>query len=296
MISSMTGYARAGADHDGYRIEVELKSLNAKGLDIRARVPGFLDGYDIALRKELQAKFKRGSLNVTVQCERTGGSDDLAVNQEWLAHLLSVSSKAYQKDPDNVAKPRVDSLMAVRGVIESDRLKLDAEARTAIETAILETLKLAADDLQKRRSEEGRALAAALTSQLNEIADIKRRCTDLADARSEGFSARLNAALDRLSEQDVPVSEDRLAQEIAMLTVRGDICEELDRLEAHIIAIRALLDKSRPVGRELDFLCQELNREANTLCSKAQDQSLTELGVRLKVVIDQFREQVQNIE
>ena len=295
MIISMTGYASAMGSGDGWRWSWDLKSVNGRGLDIRLRVPDWIDGLETALRPLAQKAVARGNVTLSLRVFRESGLAEMGMEDAGIARGLA-----------QVA--RLETAAAAAGLVlapsrATDILGLKALAETAQpDTTALKTRlvsqfqsEVLPEFLAMRRS-EGAAIAQMLTGQLDRIANLVEQATRAADARGDKMAETLRAALERITKDTDIVDPDRLAQELALLALKGDITEELDRLRAHVTAARDLLDHDGPVGRKLDFLSQEFNREANTLCSKSQDVALTQTGLDLKTVIDQMREQVQNVE
>ena len=229
-----------------------------------------------------------------MQLNTVATTSSVTVNRQLLEHLLEVAQE-YQDTP-GVLPPRLDGLLAMRGVIEpleAEEIEEEFAARVA---AMLETLERVLDDLHASRTEEGERLEQVLRSHIEEIEALSASAMERVAAQPEALSARLNNQLSEILDARPGLPEDRLAQELAALLVKSDVREEVDRLVAHGGAIKELLDAGGAVGRRLDFLAQELNREANTLCAKAADVSLARVGLDLKAIIDRFREQVQNIE
>ncbi|MCW5772227.1 MAG: YicC family protein [Rhodospirillaceae bacterium] len=290
----MTGFARAEGQMGVYGWSWELKSVNAKGLDMRVRLPPGTDALEGPVRDRIAAKLKRGNVTASLTLARAPGSERVIVNEAALDAMLALPAKyAGRIDP---APPRLDALLAVRGIVEVVEAPEDDEARAERNTAILATLDEALDRLGETRRGEGARLAALLHGQIGEIGRLIEGAEAMASARPEKLRVRLEEQLRQLLEGSPPMPEERLAQEVALLAARGDIREELDRLRAHCAAAAEALAKPGAIGRRLDFLAQEFNREANTLCSKSSDVDLTRLGIELKTVIDQFREQIQNVE
>ena len=246
------------------------------------------------LRKAVAARFKRGNLTINLRLTRQAGTQQVRVNRELLDDLIALAGE--YRGAEGIERPGLDGLLALRGVIEPvDELEDgdDSAARDrAIETSMAELL----DELSRARAAEGASLSEIVGAQLAEMDSLSRRAGESAALRPEAAKARLEAQVAALLEAGAPVPEERLAQELAILAVKMDIREELDRLATHIAAAGTLLTQGGAIGRKLDFLAQELNREANTLCAKANDAQLSDIGLELKAVIDQFREQVQNIE
>jgi uncharacterized protein (TIGR00255 family) len=291
--ASMTGFARAQGEAHGISWAWEIKSVNGRTLDLRVRLsPGF-DGLEAELRGMVAQRFRRGTLTANLGVTRTA-PPEVRVNRTALAQLVALVNELAAEI--EAAPPRLDGLLGLRGVIETvdDADDAVAEARRA---AILRSWAQALDRLAAARAEEGERVVAALRTQLGEMAELTARAADRAAAQPAAIRERLLAALAHLIGTGTPsLPEERIAQEVALHAARADIREEIERLRAHIEQAGQLLDDDDAVGRRLDFLCQELNREANTLCSKSADVELTRIGLGLKAVIEQFREQVQNLE
>ncbi|CCQ74418.1 conserved hypothetical protein [Magnetospira sp. QH-2] len=295
-VTSMTGFARAQGQNDSQTWTWEAKSVNSKGLDVRMKLaPGF-EGLEPAVRKAVGGGLRRGNIYLMLEVRRGGDSGGVRVNMAVLERMLEAAEQLRQKVPD-LAPPTVDGLLGLRGVMDMEEETVpDEAARAATERAILETLDQALKALAAMRAEEGSHLHQNLTDHLAVIADLCGRAESLAATQPDAIKARLAEQVQDLMDTVPALPEERLAQEAALLMTKADIREELDRLKAHIAATRALLASGEPVGRKLDFLCQEFNREANTLCSKSIDTDLTQVGLDLKAVVEQFREQVQNVE
>ena len=292
-VASMTGFARAQGEAHGIAWVWEVKSVNGRALDLRLRLgPGF-DPLEPELRAVLTQRFRRGNVSASLAVTRTA-APKLRVNREALAQLVGLISEL--SGQIEAAPPRLDGLLALRGVVET----VDDEDEAMIEARCGEVLRSWADALDRlaaARIEEGARIAILLRGQLAEMTALAVAAADCAAAQPAAIRVRLLAALATLAGAGAPaVPEERVAQEVALLAARADIREEIERLRAHIEQAGDLLREGEAVGRRLDFLCQELNREANTLCSKSADIELTRTGLALKAVIDQFREQVQNIE
>lgn len=302
-IASMTGFARAeGPDpsRPGTTCTWEVRSVNGKGLEVRWRIPPGYDGLEIAVREAVGRRFKRGNVSVTLTVNRPEEQPAYRINEGLLDQVMAVARHWQQHlgTDAGIAPPRLDGLLALRGVLEPVmESEPDEAAREMRDGALIGILDEALARLADARAAEGARLEMVLTGHLDTIADLTRRAGDTASLRPEAVKARLREQIASLLEAQTQISEDRLATELALLAVKADVREELDRLGAHIEQAREMIAEDKgPVGRRLDFLCQEFNREANTLCSKAQDVALTRIGLDLKAVIDQFREQVQNIE
>ena len=293
-VHSMTGFARAEG-HDGTADWVwEAKSVNGRGLDLRCRLGNGLEALEPALRKAVAARFKRGNVSINLRLTRQAGTSQVRVNRELLDDLIALAGE--YRGAEGIERPGLDGLLALRGVIEPvDEIEAgdDCAARDkAIEASMDELL----DELSAARAAEGASLGEIVGAQLAEMERLSQRAGECSSLRPEAAKARLATQVAALLEVGAPALEERLVQELAILAVKSDVREELDRLATHIAAAGALLSQGGAVGRKLDFLAQELNREANTLCAKSNDAQLNDIGLELKAVIDQFREQVQNIE
>ncbi len=296
-LSSMTGFARADGETGDYRWTWEIRSVNGRNLDLRFRLPGGFEAIEPGARRLAGEKLGRGSLSCNLQISRTGEQATYRVNHTLLQQLAGIVTEAGRTV---VAEPaRLDGLLALRGVIEIDEPEETEAERGVRNDAVLTSLAGALDELVAMRDEEGARLAAIVAGQLDEVEKLTEQAKALAAAQPEALRQRLAAAVGELLAGGQALPEDRLAQEVAILAAKADIREELDRLTAHVASARALIEgggTDGKAGRRLDFMAQELNREANTLCSKSQDVELTRLGLELKVAVDRIREQVQNIE
>lgn len=293
-LASMTGFARADAGEGAFRFVWEARSVNAKGLDIRLRVPPGFDALEPVLRGDVGARFTRGSVSATLTVQRAEAPASIRVNEGVLEQILSLAEglKArYRVDP-----PRLDGLLALRGVLEVSDAAVATEASGKAEMAAArDSFVRVLDDLAASRAGEGTALGAILEGHLAAIDALRRQADASPARRPEAIRARLDEQVAILLEGRA-LDPDRLHQEAVLLAVRADIREELDRLAAHVAQARDLLAAGGAVGRRLDFLAQELARESNTLCAKSNDLSLTAIGLDLKVTVEQFREQVQNLQ
>ena len=293
-LSSMTGFARTEGQAGGLRWTWEATSVNSTGLDIRSRLPPGLETLEPEVRALAQAKFSRGSVQINLEIERETGAETVRVNEAALERILAVAKAVRKKH--RLPAPTVEGLLALRGVLEIGAEEVDAKDAAARKSGMLKSLAKAFDSLSESRRGEGRKLRPVLEAQIERIEQLTRAARDSPARSPDLVKARLKELVARLLETGNSFDPDRLHQEAVLLATRSDIQEEIDRLTAHAEAARDLLSEAAPVGRKLDFLAQEFNREANTLCSKAQDKTLTEIGLNLKAVIDQMREQVQNIE
>ncbi|MCB5410078.1 YicC/YloC family endoribonuclease [Pseudogemmobacter faecipullorum] len=297
MTISMTGFAAGRGAGAGYSWLWDLRSVNGKGLDLRLRVPEWVDGLESALRAELQKALGRGNVSMTLKLSREEGAlSGPRLNPEVLAGMLQAlagAEAAARAAGIALAPVSAADLLALRGVLETGAAEEDT---TALRAAILADLPALLAAFSAMRAREGAALNQLVTAQLSRIAALVDEAGAAAVARRPKAREALREALERISSNADGFDEARIAQELALLAVKADVTEELDRLGAHITAARELLADPGPVGRKLDFLMQEFLREANTLLSKSQDRALTRIGLDLKVVIDQMREQVQNVE
>ena len=291
--SGMTGFARASGALGDWSWAVEARSVNGRNLEVRFRAPPGFDALDRIAREAAQARFQRGQVNVGVQARRSDTGGRIRLDVEALERLIDLS-RGYV-DAGTVAKPSFDGLLGVRGVmVEADEVD-DEGAREALEAAMAASVIEALDGLKAARMGEGAALAPVLSDMVARIETLTASAGALATAQPAALKERYTRRIAEL----VGVVEDlndRIVQEAAMLAVRADVREELDRLTAHVASARALLAAPAASGRRLDFLSQEFMREANTLCSKSAAAELTAVGLELKAVIEQFREQVQNVE
>ena len=293
-IASMTGFARAEGEYAGTTWSWELKSVNGKNLDARCRVPSGFEVLDAKVRSALAKSFKRGNFHINLVIDNKHKPVQLQVNEDILQQVIPLATRI-GNDLDAVA-PSIDGILNLRGVlelVEEEESQDEADARLAlIETSLQDAI----EAMQSMRREEGARLAEIASGQLDDIERLQQDAAKLAATQPAAIQDRFNKQLSELLSDANPVSEERLAQEIAVLVTKADIREELDRLAAHVAAARELLDNGGPCGRRLDFLCQEFNREANTLCSKSSDVALTTIGIDLKATIEQLREQIQNVE
>jgi uncharacterized protein (TIGR00255 family) len=296
----MTGYARAQGSDDRRHWTWEARSVNGRNLEIRCRVPQGFDRLENPARAAVSQKLKRGNVSLTLTVVSERQTRPLRINRALLGELATLVEEV--RKSTNAAPPSADGLLRVRGVIEEEDEGADAAdeaAVAAVDKAIAVALDAALKGLVEARAAEGRALAKVLDGHVGEIESLCTRAGERAIGQIGLVKSRFETQLAELLGRAAPVSEERLAQEIALLVGKADVREELDRLAAHIGQARTLLAEARsdnPVGRKFDFLCQEFNREANTLCSKSADIELTRIGIDLKGAIERMREQVQNVE
>lgn len=293
-LSSMTGFARSHDASGAYAFEWELRSVNAKGFDLRLRLPPGWDSVEPAARKRATETLARGTVYANLTIKRTDAAPVIRVNEDVLASVMKVAAdlSARLKAPP----PTVDGILAVKGVLEVSEPNDTEAERQAAEAAILKTFDQALAGLVQMRRREGNSLQQILVSRLDEIAGLASRADAAPGRRAEAVRTRLAEQIGLLLENSERFDADRLHQEAIMMAAKADIREELDRIAAHVSQARELIGKGGAVGRRLDFLAQEFNREVNTTCSKSNDLELTNIGLEMKNVVEQFREQVQNLE
>ena len=291
-ISGMTGFGRAEGASGEWSWAVEARSVNGRNLEVRFRAPPGFEALERVAREGAQSRFQRGQLTIGVQAKRAEAASAVKVNVEQLERYLAASAPYVATGL--AAAPRMDGLLALRGVIEAADAIEDPEAQAALEAAVALSLGAALEGLLAARREEGRALSGVLGGLVDRIAQLGADAQGHAEGQPAVIKDRFHRRMAELAGE--AVSEDRIVQEAAALAVKADVREELDRLRGHVDAARGLLAGDGAVGRRLDFLTQEFMREANTLCSKSALSALTATGLDLKAVIEQFREQVQNVE
>ena len=291
-ISGMTGFGRTEGALGAWSWAVEARSVNGRNLEVRFRGPPGFEGLERAARDGAQSRFQRGQLTLGLQAKRTESAAAVQVNVEQLERYLAAGAPYVATGM--AAAPRLDGLLALRGVIEAADAVEDPEAQAGLEAAMAASITAALDALLAARREEGQALSGVLDGQVERISELVGQAQEFAAAQPAAIKERFERRMTELAGD--AVSEDRVIQEAAALAVKADVREELDRLVGHIDAARSLLASDGGVGRRLDFLTQEFMREANTLCSKSALSGLTAVGLDLKAVIEQFREQVQNVE
>jgi uncharacterized protein (TIGR00255 family) len=295
---SMTGFAARRGVGAGYSWTWDLRSVNGKGLDLRLRVPEWVDGLELALRADLQKAITRGNVNLTLKVTQDDARDDSAfrLNEATLSAALGALARveaAAMAAGVTLCQPTAADVLTLRGVIDATAQDSDT---APLRQALLADLPGLLAEFTAMRRAEGQALAAILTAQIDKVAALTTAARQELDVRAGTQADALRDGVARVMASAEGLDPTRLAQELALIAVKTDITEELDRLSAHVAAARALIADQGAVGRKLDFLIQEFLREANTLCSKAQSLALTRIGLELKTVIDQMREQVQNVE
>jgi uncharacterized protein (TIGR00255 family) len=294
-LSSMTGFARGQGVSGSYAWSWELKSVNSKGLDLKLRFPMGWDAIEAPVRARATEKLARGAVFATLAVSREGIAPAVRVNEPVLTAVLStLKGLAGRVD---ASPPSLDGILALKGVIEVADAEEAEDERRAAEAAVIAGFEAALRSLIEMRRTEGQALGHVRAARLSEIAALAARAEAAPGRRPEAVRARLAEQVAALMEASAQrFDPDRLHQEAILIASKADIREELDRLAAHVAQARKLAADGGPIGRRLDFLAQELNRESNTLCAKANDLELTNIGLELKAVVEQFREQVQNLE
>ncbi|WP_206711368.1 YicC/YloC family endoribonuclease [Aquisalinus flavus] len=294
-LNSMTGFARVDGSHQqgeqSWRWVWECRSLNNRGLDVKLRLPSMLDFLEADLRTLVPTQINRGSVMLNLQLQSDQPDARPRLDEDALAAVIAAAEKV--SNLTDCAPPTADGLLALKGVLVTEEKSLDEDDAAALGAEITTSFQAALEALVAARGEEGARLARVLDGQVSVIDTLTAQATDIAGQNTETIRQRLK---DQLRDLQTELPEERLAQEIALLAVKADVREELDRLTAHIASARQLMTQGGPIGRKFDFLVQEFNREANTLCSKAQTIELKQVGLDLKTVIDQMREQIQNVE
>jgi uncharacterized protein (TIGR00255 family) len=293
-LSSMTGFARSHGTSGPYAFEWELKSVNAKGFDFRMRLPPGWDDIEAATRKRATEVLSRGTVYANLSVKRTGVGSIVRINDDVLSSILKVAAEISART-DAVA-PSVDGLLGIKGVIEVVEPESDEAEMQAARAAVSAAFEQALQSLIDMRKREGIALGQILAQRMDEIERLAERAEAALGRKPEAIKARIAEQIAALLDTSDRFDPDRLSQEAIMIAAKADIREELDRIASHIAQTRELLGKGGAVGRRLDFLAQEFNREVNTTCSKSNDIELTNTGLEMKNVVEQFREQVQNLE
>jgi uncharacterized protein (TIGR00255 family) len=293
-LSSMTGFARSHGTSGPYAFEWELKSVNAKGFDFRMRLPPGWDDIEAPIRKRSADVLSRGTVYANLTVKRANAASVVRINEDVLASVLKVAVDLSGKI-DAVA-PSIDGLLSIKGVLEVVEPETDEAGEKAAKAAAAECFEQALRSLVDMRKREGTALGQILSQRMNEIEGLARKAEAAPGRRPDAVKARLAEQIAALLETSDRFDEDRLGQEAILIAAKADIREELDRIASHVAQARELIGKGGPIGRRLDFLAQEFNREVNTCCSKSNDLELTNIGLEMKNVVEQFREQVQNLE
>jgi uncharacterized protein (TIGR00255 family) len=291
----MTGFARADGSADGLNWIWEVRSVNGRGLDVRLRLPPGYEVLEIPARDAVAKRFARGSVALSLSIEKQQANGAIRLNEQVLQDVIKAADRV--STLSGATKPDAAQLLMIKGVLEmSDQAPDDATARALREKTILQSLEVALDKLGEARRAEGARLGDIIRDQISQIEQLAANVRASPSRAPDAIMARLKDAIGRLVDATAALDDHRLHQEAVLIATRADVEEELQRLSAHVAAARDILVERGSVGRKLDFLAQEFNREANTLCSKANAVDITRLGLQLKTVIDQFREQVQNVE
>ncbi len=295
-LASMTGFARTQGESGNVRWTWELRSVNGKSLDMRIRIPAGLESLEAKIRERCSKVLRRGNVTIGLAMQRDQGEALLTVNQNALDAVLTAIDLLKDRLPD-LPPPSLDGILAQKGVFEFKEPEDDEVTRNALHSALLTTLDAALIDLVDMRHTEGAEIGSVLGAQIAKIADLTEQAETLPARQPDAIRQRLEAQVAELMDGSAgQLDPQRLHQEAVILATKADIREELDRLQAHVKAVRELVATGGAIGRRLDFLAQEFNRETNTLCSKSNDVALTSIGLDLKAVIDQMREQIQNLE
>lgn len=299
-ISSMTGFARKNGNYSGDAKEYswiwEVKSVNGKGMDLKAKLPPKFEALAVILKNIAAEVLDRGNISAFLEFSAGGEIQKVRINHDLLKELTEVATSLYESCGGKLEKPSASALLGIKGVVETEDSAADEEEQKKLEQALVSSFAESCLLLKEARESEGSKIKKMLSDILVQIKNTAAKAEELAARLPEILKKKLKEQIAALLEPTEGIGEERLAQEAVLLVNRSDVKEELDRLKAHIKAAEDMLEQGGTIGRRLDFLCQELNREANTLCSKSADIGLTNLGMNLKVLIEQFREQVQNIE
>jgi uncharacterized protein (TIGR00255 family) len=294
-LQSMTGFARAVAEHDGASIAWEVKSVNGKSVEVRLRLPQGFERLEPAVRQTLQKRFSRGNFQATLTVGRAAGQQvQPVVNEVFLRDLAGLAKRL--QDQFGVAPATADGLLSLRGVLDIPESSESEEVRAALDATILSALETALTGLEQARQSEGEALRSLLSGHIDAIEALTLKAEADPSREPAAIRERIAEQVRLLMDASANLDAGRLHMEAAFLATKADICEEIDRLKTHVASGRALLANGGASGRKLDFLAQEFNRESNTLCSKSNAATVTAIGLELKAVVDQFREQVQNLE
>ncbi|MBI3700716.1 MAG: YicC family protein [Afipia sp.] len=293
-LSSMTGFSRHHGTSGPYAFEWELKSVNAKGFDFRMRLPPGWDDIETGARKRAAELLSRGTVYANLTIKRSGAAQTVRINEDVLASVVKVAAEISKTT--GAAPPSVDGLLSVKGIVEVTDAESDEAEIQAAKATIASSFEQALRSLIEMREREGVALGQILLQRMDDIERLAKTAEAAPGRKPEAIKARLSEQIAALLETSDRFDPDRLSQEAVMMAAKADIREELDRIASHIAQTRELLAKGGAVGRRLDFLAQEFNREVNTTCSKSNDVELTNTGLEMKNVVEQFREQVQNLE
>ncbi len=290
----MTGFARTEGNDQNVIWYWEIRSLNGRGLDIRTRIPSGYEALEQAIRDIFTKKLSRGNCSIGLNIKRNQFLTELKLNEGALIQVINASKKLTSLI--EASPPSTDGLLGLRGVLELVEPEEDPNLVKTRHESMLSDFHKALDILIKARMDEGKRLEEAIKSQIDTIEILVEKAENSESRMPQKIQDKLNEQIKKLIDSDIQFSEDRLYQEAVIIAAKADIAEEIDRLKSHILAAKELLSSNKPVGRRLDFLTQEFNREANTICSKSNDRDISRIGLDLKTTIDQMREQVQNIE
>ncbi len=293
-LQSMTGFARAAGQDERLSWTWEARSVNGRSLDVRVRVPSGFEAVEQAVRAAAAKQFHRGNVSLTLTIDRSGVSPSYRLNQTLLDQVFALRDELGGRI--SAEPPSLEGILAVRGMLEAVEVAEDEQAVSAREDAISKSGVETIANLATARAEEGARLATLIGGHIETITKLVDDAGAADAAQPEAHRERLRQMVAELLDADASLPEERLAQEVALLVGKSDVREELDRLKAHIAAAHDLMSDGGAVGRRFDFLCQELNRESNTLCSKSSDVALTRIGLALKAAVEQLREQIQNVE
>jgi uncharacterized protein (TIGR00255 family) len=289
----MTGYASSDGVCSNVAWMWELRAVNGKGLDVRMRIPSGFEGLEQKMRAKCTDVLTRGNLQISLTVKEQGASTELVVNQSALDSVIKISKDLEEKGFD---RPSTDGILAIRGVLEERHVERSEDEQSELLAAIEQGFIEALNGLITARKAEGKALADVLLGQVSQISQLVQRVIADPSRSQEAIKERLQNQVKNLIDSNSNFDEERLYVEAAILATKADLQEEIDRLLAHIVSANSLIHEGDPIGRRLDFLAQEFNRECNTICSKSNAANVTAIGLELKVLVDQFREQIQNVE
>jgi uncharacterized protein (TIGR00255 family) len=292
-VCSMTGYASSDGVCSNVAWMWELRAVNGKGLDVRMRIPSGFEGLEQKMRAKCTDVLTRGNLQISLTVKEQGASTELVVNQSALDSVIKISKDLEEKGFD---RPSTDGILAIRGVLEERHVERSEDEQSELLAAIEQGFIVALNGLITARKSEGKALADVLLGQVSQISQLVQKVIADPSRSQEAIKERLQNQVKNLIDSNSNFDEERLYVEAAILATKADLQEEIDRLLAHVVSANSLIEEGGPIGRRLDFLAQEFNRECNTICSKSNAANVTAIGLELKVLVDQFREQIQNVE
>lgn len=295
VLASMTGFSRIEGAGKACRWTWEMRSVNGKSLDVRLRLPAGLEDLEAPVREATGKVLKRGNVTIGLNLQRDQGEAALRINETALEAVLAAVQLLHRRLPD-ASPPSLDGILSHKGVLELKEAEEDEAEKAALRAALLASFEEALAALASMRQSEGAAIGSVIAGHLGAIRQLAQSAEAHPARQPDAIRERLKKQVEMLVEASATFDSQRLHQEAALLATRADIREELDRLFAHVAAAQDLIDGGGPVGRKLDFLAQEFNRETNTLCSKSNDTGITAIGLEMKAVVDQMREQIQNLE